>query len=263
MVDLSDEKLMAYVDGKLTEDESKEIREALSANTDAQERVELLRKSTILLQEVYDTPAHEEVPQHLIEGIINYKDEADARPAILNRIASWFQIQAWQPVHALAIAMIFMVGIGAGWFVAGLSRPKLATYTPIMQGREFSRGLEITPSGESFALGGQKIQITPVATFKDRQGRYCRQYEVSRQNSGDKPLSYGIACRMAEEQWLTRVSVLPESSEQSPSAATKNSYTPAAEDEFAATIFSDLMATPPLGIEQEQELIRHGWSMRK
>ena len=156
----------------------------------------------------YDTPFHEEVPQHLIDGINNY----EVRLRLVDRIASWFQVVSWQPVHALAFSMILMVGIGAGWFAADFSKPEQIKYSSIFQGGDFSQGMETTVSGVSFNIDDQHISVTPITTFLDQHGHYCRQYEVVHQGNGSSLLSYGAACRTGEGDWSTRVSFIPGSS---------------------------------------------------
>ncbi len=262
MVDLSDEKLMAFVDGKLDDHESNEIRHILETNAEARERVELLKKSTPLLQAVYDAPVHEEVPEYLVEGIVNYRDRAGEQPGLWDRFRSRLQIDTWQPAHILAFSMIFMIGIGTGWFAAGLSRPERMAYAPGILNEKLSRGLETTVSGMGFSLKGQRVRVTPVNTFVDKQGRYCRQYEVTRREDGQTPLSYGVACRIGKGKWLPRVTYFPEPSEVATPAA-RDSYIPASEDDPAATLFSDLMGAPPLTIEQEKDLIRSRWHGKK
>ncbi|WDN90225.1 hypothetical protein BuS5_03196 [Desulfosarcina sp. BuS5] len=260
MTELTDEKLMAYVDGELDDLETEEVRKALRTNAKARQRTEIFRESTTLLQKVYDAPFHEEVPRHLIDGIKDFQID-DHRLRFMDRIASWLQVTSWQPIHALAFSMILIIGIGTGWFAARLSRPELTVFSPIFQGGDFSRGMETTVSGVSFNATDRQARVTPIATFLDQHGHYCRQYEVVHSENGSSLLSYGVACRTGSGDWLTRVSVTPEPSDFFP-ADMENSYVPAGDDEFAATIFSELMSAPPLTIEQEEDLMRGGWVTR-
>lgn len=257
MTELTDEKLMAYVDGELNDLETEKVRKVLRTNAEARQRIEIFRESTTLLQEVYDAPFHEEVPRHLIDGIKNFKVD-DHRPRFIDRITSWFQVTSWQPIHALAFSMILIIGIGTGWFAAGLSSPELTVFSPIFQGGDFSRGLETTVSGVSFNVADRQASVTPIATFLDKHGHYCRQYEVVHPENGSNLLTYGVACRTGSGDWLTRVSVIPAPPDFSP-ANMENSYVPAGDDELASTIFSELMAAPPLTIEQEEDLMHGGW----
>lgn len=259
---LSNEQLMAFVDGELSDLEAKKIREALCTDAEAQERVELFKNSRTFLQEVYDAPFHEEIPTHLIDGIINFKNEEASAPSFFQRIISWLHPGSRQPVHALAFSMILMIGIGTGWFAARLLRPELTTCFPVLQGEEFSRGLERTVSGMSFKVDGQHARITPIATFLDTHGHYCRQYEVVREGNESSPPSQGVACRTKSGDWLTRVFVAHVSPDVN-SPATRDSFVPAGDHELATTLFSHLMAAPPLTIDQEKNLIRSGWNSKK
>ncbi len=258
MIELTDEKLMAYTDGELNDLAAEEVRNALLSNPRAQERIKIFSESRTLLREAYDAPFHEEVPQHLIDGINDY--EAPLR--LVDRIASWFQIISWQPVHALAFSMILIVGIGAGWFAADFSKPAQIEYSSISQDKDFSKGMEDTISGVSFSVDNSRATVTPVTTFLDQHGRYCRQYEVVSQGNGNRLSSYGVACRTGAGDWSTRISFIPESPDYNTADVTSG-YVPASDDELAATIFSNLMAAPPLTIQQEKDVIRGGWDVKK
>jgi len=260
MTELTDEKLMAYVDGELDDLEAEKVRKALRTNAEARQRIEIFKESTILLQKVFDAPFHEEVPRHLIDGIKDFKVD-DHCPRFIDRIASWFQVTSWQPIHALVFFMIFIIGIGTGWLAAGLKRPELTVFSHIFQGEDFSRGLETSVSGVSFDVTDRQATVTPIATFLGKHGHYCRQYEVVHSENGSSLLAYGVACRTGSGDWFTRVLIIPRSPDFSPTDM-ENSYVPAGDDELAATIFSELMSAPPLTIEQEEELIRRGWVAR-
>ncbi|MEA3363691.1 MAG: hypothetical protein U9Q61_10555 [Thermodesulfobacteriota bacterium] len=254
MVELTDEKLMAYVDGELDDLETEEVGNALLTNTKAQERINIFKESSTLLRKAYDAPFHEEVPQRLIDGINNYA----APLRLVDRIASWFQVVSWQPVHALAFSMLLLVGIGAGWFAADFSKPERIEYSSLFQGEDFSQGMETALSGVNFNIDDQRASVTPITTFQDQHGHYCRQYEVVRRGNGSSLSSYGVACRTEAGDWLTRVAFLPKPPDFSPGKM-QDGYVPASDDELAATIFSNLMAEPPLTITQEEVVIRGGW----
>ncbi|MCD6580919.1 MAG: hypothetical protein J7K90_03885 [Desulfuromusa sp.] len=73
MIELTDENLMAYIDGELDTPETEEVRKALLTDAKAQERIKIFRESATLLREAYDAPFHEEIPQHLIDGITSVR----------------------------------------------------------------------------------------------------------------------------------------------------------------------------------------------
>lgn len=256
MMELTDETLMAYVDGELDELEAEKVHDALLTNTKAQKQIKIFGESAALLRQAYDLPSHEDVPQYLIDGINDYK----VRPKITGRIAGWLQGGGWQPIHALAFSMLLMVGIGAGWFIARTSEPELSRYSSVFQGANFSRGMDSTVSGMSFNLDNQQVSVTPITTFLDYHGHYCRQYEVFPEKNSNNLSSYGVACRVGAGDWLTRVSFFTKPPDLTPSN-TDDSYILASDDELSATIFSNLMAAPPLTIKQEESVIREGWGV--
>lgn len=65
--------------------------------------------------------------------------------------------------------------------------------------------LESAPSGQSVAWrnpdSGNTGAVTPVRTYQDASGQYCREYTQTVTIGGEKHQSYGTACREPDGRW--------------------------------------------------------------
>ena len=48
---------------------------------------------------------------------------------------------------------------------------------------------------------GHRYQVKPTATYRDREGRYCREYQTTVIIGGRSELAYGKACRQSDGSW--------------------------------------------------------------
>lgn len=64
--------------------------------------------------------------------------------------------------------------------------------------------LEHAPDGGPIVWtgdGGPRYQVTPVRTYQDPAGRYCREYTASAVINGEPETIYGVACRQPDGSW--------------------------------------------------------------
>ena len=257
----SDEVLMAYADGQLDEQQSAAIRQAVATDEEVRERVDLFRQSTVLLQEAYDAPLREPVPQRLVDTVLNYNPPSPP-PGIGERLATFFRITpGWRPAHALVAMGILAIGVGLGYLFPRDISPVRLDLSVAQKGDAFHRGLDTTASGQSFTLDPQGVRVLPVATFQDKSNAFCRPYDVFAVGDQGAPLAQGIACRNVSGQWDTKVYIAtgpkaPETEDPLPG------YVPASADDhgFVMAIADQLMAAPPLSLEDESELMAKGWN---
>ncbi len=259
MTKLTDEILMAYVDGELEDKQAGEIREAIKTDPEVLKRVDIFRDSSAMLQDIYDAPLKEAVPNRLVKTVMNFKTDKPS-PGLLERVAAFFRMPpSWKPAYVLTAAVALLIGTAAGYLAANIPQSDQKHYAVTLNGGDFSRGMETTASGQFFAVGDRGIQVMPVATFRDKSNRYCRQYEVVAGQDKNTLIAQGIAYRDKSGKWLTMITINSHPSD-SLSADTNSGYIPAGEDDFADIIFSRIMASPPMGLERESELIDHAWA---
>ncbi len=68
-----------------------------------------------------------------------------------------------------------------------------------------SRALETAPSGNAVTWtnpdSGNRYTVTPTRTYRDTDGRYCREFTTWGWIGGYEQQLYGTACRMADGSW--------------------------------------------------------------
>lgn len=70
-----------------------------------------------------------------------------------------------------------------------------------------SRALETAPAGNAVTWtnpdSGNRYTVTPTRTYRDTDGRYCREFTTWGWIGGYEQKMYGTACRMADGSWQT------------------------------------------------------------
>ena len=258
MIKLTDELIMAYVDGELEEKQADEIRKAIEKNPEALKRVKIFSDSAAMLKGIYDAPINEAVPERLIKTVKNNQtDKMISR--IRDFLNSFLRIQSWPAAYGMSLFLALLFGIGGGDLTFNMISLKSDSYTMMLTGKEFGQGLETTISGQSFTLADHAIKVTPVATFQNKARRYCRQYEVLTSQNKQNNFSQGIACRNQSGKWQTCVYITSIPFETSTIEQNTN-YIPAGMNELIDDITDRLMTSPPMTRKQEAELISKGWN---
>lgn len=108
--------------------------------------------------------------------------------------------------------------------------------------------LDDLPSGETARLAGGEA-ITAVLTFAADDGRWCREYAISDGRQG-------VACR-SSEGWRIEREIA-----RDPASSTGTGYELAqgADPQALEDVYARLGGAEPLGREEEQALIRDGWT---
>ncbi len=259
MTKFTDEILMAYVDGHLDDKQAENIRKAIETDSEALKRVEIFRESAEMLHGVYDAPLQETVPERLVETVMSFKADKPA-PRLLERVFAFLRMPpSSKPAYALVASIALLIGAGAGYLVTNITQPEQKHTSMTLNGGDFSQGLETTASGQFFTIGDRGVQVMPVATFLDKSNRYCRQYDVVTRQDKNVRISQGIACRNKSGKWLTMININSHPSDPLPND-TNSGYIPAGEDDLIDIIFSQIMASPPMTLEREFELIDQAWA---
>ncbi len=258
---LTDEILMAYVDGELEKKQIDDIRMAVKADPDLRMRVKKFQDSRTMLQGLYDAPLHEPVPERLLqtargcnnETVTSFAPERPEKTNIINWFSNLFRLPILQPAYVMMALCFLTIGICTGHFMTDNRQPK--QYSFFLDSNDFNLGLEKTVSGQSFYLDNRQVKITPVSTFVDKTQRYCRQYEVVMDNN---QVSSGVAFRDTSGRWKTMIYTTAQKS-HGPSTFNKTNYLPAGADDVIDDFISELMSSPPMGLEQETKLIDQHW----
>ncbi len=99
------------------------------------------------------------------------------------------------------------VGLGAvaGGLIGSTVGKSLDEHDKMMAEKTANKALETAPSGSSVGWknpdSGHSGSITPTKTFKQNDGRYCREYTQTVVVGGETKKAYGTACRQPDGQW--------------------------------------------------------------
>ena len=262
MVELTDELLVAYVDGQLDAETSAKVETALGRDPEAQEAVRRFAESARLAQLVVDEALHQEVPERLLKVFdhaparaAGLEDPADRRAAQADRAVS---LRKW--ALPLAASLALAVGLGGGYALWDLGTPRpgagqvigaIPTDSPL------HRALETTPSGRALAWddpdGQRRGEIRPLLTFRDDAGRYCREYQSF---GGDLDMTrgvIGVACRGGPGTWRHEISVAARPSSE-------GVYQPAGLGQATLEAYlTELMSGAPLDHAAERAVLEAGW----
>jgi len=256
MEQLSDERIMAYIDGELTPAETEEIRKAIQKDPNASKRAEIFKESAAMLQGVYDAPLSEAVPQRLIDTVRQHRPDR-SKGRIRCFLSSLFQWPRWSPAYALSLLLALVCGVGAGYLVFHQTIPPGNLNANLLTGNRLTLALEKTPSGQTFTVADGAVEITPLATFRNKKQSYCRQYEAEKSGAQQNGLIRGIACRTPSGQWrpLVEMTVAPIDTPPENTA----DYVPAGQDDLFSDIVEKTMDGAPLSLDQEATLIGRSW----
>ena len=198
---VSDETLMAYADDALEPAERARVETALTGRPDLAETVRRFQRTNKPVQDAFDTVLTEPVPRAL-EDFVRNLPRAAATPvrtgptSLRNRAMHRGGPASWQPM-ALAASLALVIGGASGWFSrAAFEAPaiRVADAGHAAAGGALRQALETAESGAAASSGGVKV----VATFRNREHRYCRQYQVA---AGTSATIDGFACRTQDGVW--------------------------------------------------------------
>jgi surface antigen len=100
-------------------------------------------------------------------------------------------------------------GIAAGTIIGGLLGAGIGSALDTNSQRHMNqtvqRSLESTPSGTASSWtnpdNGNTGTVTPVRTFQNSQGAYCREFQQTVSIGGREERAYGTACRQPDGSW--------------------------------------------------------------
>lgn len=174
---VTDERLMAWLDGELDAAARSEVEAALAADPDLQSRLETQRKLRARLAARYDPVVEEAVPAHL---------RAMLEPEVVDLAAE--RARRARPVwHSIAaIAATLVLGIAIGYVAAGGNSGPVAVENGVM----IARGPLADALDTRLASAQAPDAVTRIGvSFASTDGQLCRTFE-------DAALS-GLACHGA------------------------------------------------------------------
>ena len=213
---LSDEILIAYVDGELPPDQVRDVEAQVAADADLAATVESLRAGSSVLRAAFNEPLRAPVPDHLSKLF-----EAEPAPGPTAQSSAWRWLGGPLAAPLAASVMALAVGLGGAFvFAEWQVERKIARLEAIraadrqMLAAAVSLALETHVSGKPATWknpdSGSYGTVEPVRTFRAASGQWCREYIQTADLTTDSFQSErrrAIACRDPNGQWQTRLEV--------------------------------------------------------
>lgn len=210
MTQITDEMLVAYVDGELSAEDSAEIETALQTDQKVREAVRIFRETADWSRRAFDDVLREPVPERLIQAATG-QGIVDQRNAGRADEAPWIKSPGRQGRFAgaglaMAASIALAIGIGGGYGLSGLVGPGESgpgghpLVGSVDQAGALHAALETTASGTLTRIADTG-DVMPLTTFVENDGRYCREFQATLAGVDRPEASFGIACRQPAGSW--------------------------------------------------------------
>ena len=244
MVRMSDERLVAFVDGELDAVAAAEVKAVLRTDPALQADVAALTQSGQLARQAYDDVLNQEVPERLLEL---FEDPQSSNVVSLDQARGRLARFGAPAAMALAASIALVIGFTGGQQL-GHAPSSLAELDSAV-----GQILEVTPGYETVVASVG--EVTPVLTFQRADGHYCREYEL---DGSDTTVLRGVACRV-DGRWTTQLTAHLERGGAAPVGGDYAPASGAATDLFDQALDS-LMAAPALGAIAEADALAKNWT---
>lgn len=225
MITLDESTLIAYVDGELDAETARLVEAKLLTDQNTTKYVEHLREISALSRIVFNDTLHAAVPQTLKDTILQSTTVEDAG-SDGNIVAFAPQAKTeWKKAlpMAAAVACLFLgLGVGGGYQYSQTSTGnalKLAAFTlqqdQSQMDQALNQALEVNMSGDTQTWANpdshRTATFTPVRTYKDKSGTFCREYKKDVRTGEQSETTFGLACREDDGTWKTRYLIMDKS----------------------------------------------------
>ncbi|WP_417659214.1 hypothetical protein [Pseudidiomarina sp.] len=232
---IDDVKLSAFLDNELEPSEAEAIRAQLEIDDTLAERLSALAMVDLQVGERLDAQLQQPIPAHIYALL----EEPAEAPNVVS-MGRWQQVRNALKEHvAMAAGVALMVGFGFGQWLPG------STDSGVNHDVAFA--LETQPSGIPYQLDADTT-LTAQLTFKDDQGDYCRQYQLTQAQQ----TTVAIQCRRSE-QWHEIASV------RMVTQANNATYQTASGQHVLDPLLDQMMRSAPLTPAQEKAKLIAAW----
>ncbi len=233
---MSDEELMAYVDGELAGDARAHVEAAMATDPQLQRRVLEMQKQAAALNAAFAPVLDEPLPERLRNIALSHPVSwrYNLREILARRRSAGFSL----PQFATAAAAALLIGIVAGRLSGDSSQIASSDGVTVARG-DLARGLEARLASDT--SGATRIGVS----FRNTAGAACRTFNIGR--------TAGIACK-AGDTW--RIAALAENEAD---GAGDFHVAAAAMPQTIRTAVTHMMHGDAFDAEQERRARDAGW----
>ncbi|HVZ98768.1 MAG TPA: NepR family anti-sigma factor [Caulobacterales bacterium] len=239
-MEISDETLMAYVDGELPSLEAKRVAEAVQSDAELAARVQRFRNVRHALKRAYDSVLSEPVPDRL--RALLHDVEVSEKPADVVDLSARRERRFSFSARALGALAACIVG---GVLVGRLSTPDpmfISDGWRLRAGPALTRVLDARLAG---APENADAALRVGVSFLAQNGEYCRTFEARAEGGVS-----GLACRDADA-WSVRVATA--------NSGAHGAYAQAGANPIVMNMVDALISGDPLDADQEEAARRKHW----
>ena len=215
---LNGEDIAAYMDGEMADAEAQEFETILQNDPFARAELERLQEVNSLLKGAFNEILAEPVPLAVARRV--HQTVAAPGPAIPPSQQSGWGTWGLQAIAASLLAVV--LSFPAGFYAAELRQESISSEMAAVQAADrqamaaaLSEALEKRLSGVAVdwhnQASGSSGAVTPVRTFRNADGSWCREYLEEATIAGTLDSRRAIACRESDGQWRTRLLALSDS----------------------------------------------------
>jgi hypothetical protein len=256
--ELTDEQLSAYLDGELDDHEADRIEQRSEADSEIRKRINRLAAVDHRLRTAFPVAPEEPAVARLAAKLSVTSNVVPL--AARQKQPSATSARRFAPA-LMAASLALLIGFGSGFLMRGwegaTTAPTIAV-GPVAKDTALATLLEKSPTGSPLAIGetADATSLVVATTFKDRNGRPCREFEAMRgPASAGSVTAVGVACR-DEGRWIVRGLVALASESTAPSSITPSSNE--TKDALDA-LLTALGATPAMTPAEEAQILERAW----
>jgi hypothetical protein len=272
--EISDDVLMAYADGELTDDSRIRVDAALACDPNVQRRLAVFTATGKNLANLFDAPMQEPVPARLIHAITSSTDGAGASNLTRSSEANVVRFPSRRrppfigtPARAMAASLtVLLAAASAFWLLKPPSNDAQSTFglatsgsAEKIAGDALASVLETVPSARTAErkIASEIATIRPTFSFATSASGYCRQYDIFRDKLDGLT---GVACRQPTGAWRIEIH-WPSGAHLSSSDA----VLPAGREdrEPIESVVDGLISGDVLGPDDEVRVMSNGWRRAK
>lgn len=198
MLGVTDEDLMAWVDGELPSAEADRVAAAVAADAALAARAARLRQLNQQLRAAFAPDLNEPVPDTLSAIARGEHLAAPAGSASIHPLASRRRRLGWAAWGGLAAGVLLTLAVAPK--LASWSSDTADTVQAQADGRLLARGALAAALEQGLASETRPDGTRLLLSFRDRHGQFCRSFAA--------PVGRGLACR-EQGQWQVVVLTAP------------------------------------------------------